>query len=185
LHSDLTINWIGWRKLTIERPGSDADWTAIKHVRITLRGSGLSGSIGIASIEMIGNKWEVVEGTSSLKLEAVNNYDNNDYVTPMDTDIYDDIYEKVGGSDLNKEQSLQLKYTNLQDNTTAYAHSKYEQAVDLSKHNKVSFLLYGNGSGIDFIISFGAGSNRFQKKIKDDFIGWRKFKSVLKECYGV
>ncbi|MFH1416252.1 MAG: carbohydrate binding domain-containing protein [Elusimicrobiota bacterium] len=176
--TDLDVDWTGWKNVTIERDkagGTDADWSAVKHVRITVKGTGISGTIGLAALEVVGNKWEVGQGTSTLSVNAVNNYDNDEYISPRDTDMYDEIYKKVGGNSSEKEQALELAYSELKDGTTVYAYYKYSQAVDLSHHNKLSFLLYGGGEGVDFIISMGSGDSFFTKKIRDDFIGWRKF----------
>ncbi|MBN2407592.1 MAG: hypothetical protein JXJ19_07825 [Elusimicrobia bacterium] len=179
----LRVDWRGWKRIVIPRGGTDAKWSAVKHARITLRNNNTSGSIGFASIEAVGNKWEIATGTSTLFVDAVNNYDNEDYETPIDMDIYQDIYSEVGGSDLDKEQAMELRYEDLADGTTVYVYSKYPQAVDFSQHKKISFLLYGDGEGVDFFISFGAGNNYFIRKVKTDFRGWRKFTYKLSEDF--
>ncbi|MFW6133949.1 MAG: hypothetical protein ACOC5R_00060 [Elusimicrobiota bacterium] len=161
-----TINWNGWKKVVFDRPGDDSDWSAVKHVRITLKGSNISGKIGIASLEVIGNKWEVVNDTTTLKLKAINNYDHTYYRVPLEEEIYTNIYDDVGGSDLEKEQALELEYVNLTKGATVYAYTKYSQAVDLSLHRKINFLFYNyEGMDADFFISLGAGDNFFIKRV--------------------
>ncbi len=180
----LDVDWTGWKNIIIPRKGSDDVWEAVKHVRITVKGINVSGSIGIASLEAVGNKWEVGSGTGTLTVNAVNNYDNEEY-EPLEEDIYEDIYKKVGGARPEKEQALELKYDNLASGTTAYVYSKYTQAVDFSNHNKINFLLYGDGGNADFFISFGAGNNFYLKKIKskDIHTGWQKYSLNIPEDF--
>ncbi|MDA3792249.1 MAG: hypothetical protein PF545_01130 [Elusimicrobia bacterium] len=168
----LAVNWTGWKRIIIPRGGDDADWEAVKHVRVTLKGKG-SGEIAIASFEIVGNKWQV--GKGSVTVKAVNNYDNDDYITPLDMSIYEDIYNSVGGSGLEKEQALEINYDPLPAGATGYVYTKLATAVDYSKHKKINLLIYGDGSGVDYLLEFGAGNNLFIKKIRSNFIGWKKF----------
>ncbi|MFC2062144.1 carbohydrate binding domain-containing protein [Elusimicrobiota bacterium] len=186
--SDLRINWRGWKKIVIPRGGTESDWAVIKQIRITVKGSNVSGSIAIASVEAVGNKWEIGKGTATLNISAVNNYDDKDYADAqvegehfIDSDLYQDIYSEVGGSDADNEQALQLEYTDLADGATVYAYSQYSQAVDFSKHGTLSFLLYGEADNVDFYIEFGAGNDYFRKKVKVNFTGWQKFSYNLED----
>ncbi len=168
----LKVNWTGWKRIVIPRKENDAAWEAVKHVRITLKGNG-RGRIAVASFEVVGNKWEV--GKGSVTVNAVNNYDNDEYITPLDMDIYKEIYDSVGGSGLEKEQALEIKYDPLPTGATGYVYTKLATAVDYSKHKKINLLIYGDGSGVDYLLRFGSGDNLFIKKIRSNFIGWKKF----------
>jgi len=168
VNADLKLNWTGWRRIVMERGGSDSDWDAVKHVRITVKGANITGTIGIGALEAVGNKWEIGLGTATLKIRAVNNYDDADYSDDLvDMEIYEEIYEGVGGSGLEKEQALELEYTDLTAGATAYARYKYPQAVDFSKHEKIAFLMYdmGENEDVDYFISIGAGDNYYIRKI--------------------
>ncbi|MGM0442082.1 MAG: hypothetical protein ACQEQC_06660 [Elusimicrobiota bacterium] len=160
----------GWNRVKLLRSGQDSSWTGIKHVRLTVRGEGIAGELGITDLEMVGNRWEAVNST----VTAVNNYDDEDYDTPLEDDIYDEIYREVGGADRDKEQAISLEYSGLEDGATAWAYYDYPRAADFSRHNKISMLVYGHDTDMDYFISFGTEDNYFIKEFKVDYEGWQE-----------
>jgi len=181
----LKIDWTGWKRIEIERPGEDSDWRAVKHVRLTVRNpknTEISGNIGITSLEMVGNRWEIGDGHDVLKLNSVNNYDHDFYEPLTDYDYYEDIYAPVGGRDRDREQALELEYSGLKKGATAYAYKRYTNSVDFSKHEKMNFFLYNyKGTDVDFKVTIGAGDNYFYKKIPASELQrtWNRFSLEL------
>ncbi len=160
----LKMDWTGWRLITvpIELAGDEDIWSAVKHVRLTVRGrrgTSFAGRIGIMSIEALGNRWEVGEGIDNLEIRAINNYDSDEYIELKGHRDYERIYDKVGGSPGEREQALELEYSSLRAGATAYAYSRYVSAMDFSSHKEISLFLYGyEGRDADFGLWLGAGS---------------------------
>ncbi len=160
----------GWNRIVLPRGGTDSDWRGLKHVRLTVRGQDINGKLEFTGMEMVGSSWKGVNSTAT----PVNNYDNDEYKTPLEDDIYQDIYREVGGSDRQKEQALSLEYTDLKDGATAWAYYDYPRAVDFSRHDKISMLIYPHDTNVDYFISFGAGDNVFTKVFNVDYEGWQE-----------
>jgi len=193
------LNFTGWRTLTAPVEITDTYsylWNNIKQVRISLKPNPLSinksGTIKIALLGMSGNKWLVSDSTTtntgSLKAEAVNNVDNTDYTPIYDvsgtpSDIYNSLYGSVSDqkSESNQsvisEQSLKITYSSITAANNAYIYKTYTEAIDMSQHDTMRFLLKNNSGSIDsnlyFYLLAGSDSNYFKVKVPMNFTGWQ------------
>ncbi|MGM0567924.1 MAG: hypothetical protein ACQESB_01755 [Elusimicrobiota bacterium] len=191
--STSSVNYEGWTLLEFDVSEEDRlDMRFVKHVRLTIRnskGSRNMGNISMSRLQATGNYWRsgVVldndeDNDEYFRLNDVNTFDDPEYDSPKELEIYDEIYAKVGGRDITREGSLELLY-NLTSSTYAYAYMTFPQALDFSTHKELNFLLNGSyaSPGTVFFVEFGAGDNYFRKEIEVDFNGWEKVSISLED----
>jgi len=175
------INWSGWKKVTWEIDTSTPTaWTAIKHIRITLKGTNLSGSIKITSIGVVGNKWErgVVEGgtVGDFSVGALNTEDDYGVYGNglLDNSDYKDLYGKTTVEERKVEQTLSLKYT-LTDGATGYTKWTFTKAEDYSKYEELRFFIKNPDypTNPTFIMRLGTPSDYYQFKKGVDSGEWQ------------
>jgi hypothetical protein len=202
------IDFAGWRMLSIPMAITSTDsykWNAIKQVRITLRqkaGGAVSGVLKFARISAVGNTWTVQSSTApgSILATGVNNQDNPGYVPIYDVPgtplkVYNDLYGSVAQQRQNSnsknvtEQTLSLKYADVASTSTVYVYRKFSQALDISQHGKIQFLLRGPNTndnntpqttpddpaaaGSRFYIKAGDENSYFKASVPLDFTGWK------------
>ncbi|OGS24069.1 MAG: hypothetical protein A2314_01510 [Elusimicrobia bacterium RIFOXYB2_FULL_50_12] len=176
-----SVNWTGWRlfkiPLSILQP---LDWQTIKQVRITVGGSGQKGTVKIAGISVVGNKWEpagtFVEG-SSLTISGINNEDDSLYVSLLSNPDYESLYD-IQDSDTSerKEQALALNYSvNTATVTELATKLTYGRPYDLSNYKIFNLFVYGNGRPEDtFFIQIGNDTNYYEYSTPINWAGWRR-----------
>ena len=180
-----TIDWSGhWQKVSWDlniTTDTASYWTAIKHIRITLKGN-VSGSIKIASIGVVGNKWErgVVQRTDTddkFSVGAVNTEDDyEDYGDGLlDNKHYKDLYGERAIEEREVEQALSLKYT-LTSGATGYTKWTFTRAEDYSKYEKLRFFIRNPdypANNPTFIMRLGTPSDYYQFETRFDSKAWR------------
>lgn len=179
-----TIDWSGhWQKVSWDlgiTTDTASDWTAIKHIRITLKGTNVSGSIKIASIGVVGNKWErgAVEGGANgdyFSVGAVNTEDDIDYGHGLlDNADYKDLYGERVIEEREVEQALSLKYT-LDADATGYTKWTFTRAEDYSKYKELKFFIKNPDypTNPTFIMRLGTPSDYYQFETKFDSNAWK------------
>jgi hypothetical protein len=183
------INWPGWQKVSWDlgiTAATAANWTAIKHIRITLNGTDVSGSIKITSIGIVGNKWErgVVEGGGDFSVGALNTEDDIDYGRGLlDNSDYKDLYGKTTVEERQVEQTLALKYT-LTNGATGYTKWTFTKAEDYSKYKELKFFIknpdYPTKNPM-FIMRLGTPSDYYQFETRADSADWKLLTIKLDE----
>ncbi|NIM03695.1 hypothetical protein GTN66_06065 [bacterium] len=144
------INWSGWKKVEWDlgiTTDTASNWTAIKHIRITLKGTDVSGSIKVASMGVVGNKWErgIVQSTDAddnFSVVAVNTEDDYDVYGRglLDNKDYEDLYGERDVEEKEVEQTLSLKYT-LISGATGYTKWTFTRAEDYSQYKELKFFI--------------------------------------------
>ncbi len=162
----------GWQTLDIPLGISSttaANWTTIKQLRISVKGSGCIGTpcvLKFASISVLGNSW--LEGqpgdpslgtgqiaTEAMAVTAVNNVTDPNYVPIYNAGgdagtVFNELYgsianlQQVTNTQNIQEQSLQLDYSGLVPGCTVYTKRVFPTGIDISQHHEFNFLLYGN-----------------------------------------
>ncbi len=173
-------------------------WTAVHHLRITLKkgtGTNLKGQIKIANVGLSGTAWNPA-GQPSVEvfsISGINNVDNPEYKpifsTPGDGQrvfnyLYGSIenYRETNKTATVQDQALQLKFnttgTHLTDcaaEDACYANRNF-QTMDFSQHRELRFLLYGagdNGTETEFYLKVGTQQNYDKIIVPANFPGWR------------
>ncbi|OGR67183.1 MAG: hypothetical protein A2X30_04885 [Elusimicrobia bacterium GWB2_63_16] len=190
-----TINFSGWHNLSLQLPITSTDsyrWNAVKQVRISLKqatGGAASGVIRFARISAVGNTWAVHESTTggSVHLSALNNIDNPGYTPIYDeagaaatvfTDLYGSVSEQKEKtkSSVISEQTLKIDYSAVTSTSSGYVYRTFPQAVDISQHETVRFLVKNPGApapNAKFFIRAGGDASYFKAAVPLDFTGWR------------
>jgi len=188
------VDFSGWRTISARMPITSTDsykWNAIKQVRISLKqqpGGATSGVLKFARVSAVGNTWTVFESTSggSVQVSAINNIDNTDY-TPIYSaggeaaKVFDDLYGSVSeqkqktNANTLVEQTLRLDYTAVTSTSSGYVYRNYSQALDISQHKTLRFLVNNTviDNGANFFLRAGGDSSYFKVSVPLDFTGWR------------
>ncbi|MQY65103.1 MAG: hypothetical protein GH147_01275, partial [Clostridia bacterium] len=189
------INWPGWKKVEWDlgiTTDTASNWTAIKHIRITLKGTNVSGSIKIASIGIVGNKWErgVVQSTGTydrFSVDAVNTEDDIDYGRGLlDNADYEDLYGERLIEEREVEQTLSLNYTLIRG-ATGYTKWTFTRAEDYSKYKELRFFIKkkpGGSGEPTFIMRLGTLSDHYQFERTVDWEGWKLLTINLEDIDG-
>ncbi len=190
------INWSGWKKVEWDlgiTTDTASNWTAVKHIRITMKGTDVSGSIKIVSIGVVGNKWErgVVQSTDTddkFLVGAVNTEDDyKDYGRGLlDNNYYKDLYGERAVEEREVEQALSLKYR-LTDGATGYTKWTFTRAEDYSKYEKLRFFVKNPDYATDnpiFIMRLGTPGNYYQFETRADWKDWKLVTINLEDIDG-
>jgi len=175
------VDFAGWQFVQVPLNISSAtasNWSAIEEIRISLKplaGPGAKGSINIAKIAVVGNKWvtnepNVAMSTASLTSGAINTEDNSNYVSPAgipDFDALNQVNTALTGPTpaKRKEQSLLLDYTfnAPTSSATLTAEQTTVAPMDFTAYGTLHFFVYKNGAQTSnnqgSILVFRAGSD--------------------------
>ena len=143
-----------WHRKEIGNP----DWQYIKFARLWVDGVEDSSIISIASIELVGNKWQTE--SDYLDVSVKNTHENADYIPPPGVQGERD--PRTGLREA--EQSLVLYYNDLPPGSTATAVKQLLQAEDYTYYQRLHMFVYWNGEGGIAPILFlrmGADENNF------------------------
>ncbi|MFB0527119.1 MAG: hypothetical protein ACETVO_06595, partial [bacterium] len=177
------INWSGWQKVEWDLNITTTTlsyWTAIKHIRITLGGTNVSGNIKIISMGVVGNKWErgAVEGGGSgdyFSVGAVNTEDDDVYGRGLlDNNYYKDLYGEEVVEEKEVEQALSLKYT-LISGATGYTKWTFTSAEDYSQYKELKFFIKNPDyptNNPTFIMRLGTPNDYYQFERTVNWNGW-------------
>lgn len=188
------INWSGWKKVEWDlgiTTDTASNWTAIKHARITLKGTSVSGSIKITSIGVVGNKWErgIVENPSdNFSVGAVNTEDDYDVYGRglLDNNDYKDLYGEKPVGEKEVEQTLSLNYT-LTDGATGYTKWTFTRAEDYSQYKELKFFIKNPDyptKNPKFIMRLGTPSDYYEFERTVNWNGWKLLTINLAEKDG-
>ncbi len=190
------VNWSGWKKVEWDlgiTTNTASDWTAIKHVRIALKGTNVSGGLKIASMGVIGNKWErgIVQSTDAddeFSVGAVNTEDDYDVYGRglLDNNDYEDLYGEVVVEEKEIEQTLSLKYT-LIAGATGYTKWTFTRAEDYSKYEELKFFVRNPDyptKNPKFIMRLGTPSDYYQFEKTVNWNGWKLLSIDLRDIDG-
>ncbi|MFC1683747.1 cell surface protein SprA, partial [Candidatus Zixiibacteriota bacterium] len=153
----------------------EADWRYIKYARLWVTGLEQFALIRIASLEIVGNKWEelgvasldtlsVVDVDEGFDLAVKNTNENDDYQSPPDVTP-----EKDRATNLPKrEQSLVLKFSNLRPDHYGAAQRSLYSREDYTGYGALRMFVHGSeetspgdSSKIEFYLRLGASSNDY------------------------
>lgn len=135
----------------------------VKQVRITLKGFGKTGKLKIASLSLVGNKWEkYTTSGATVTVNGINNEDNPEYIALYDEtkghkNIYQELYPGWDSRRWSREQALRINYT-LSPGSSGTVHSAFPKAEDFSKYKQVKFFLYPRSITQDEIFFFRLGT---------------------------
>jgi len=188
------INWSGWKKVEWDlgiTTDTASNWTAIKHIRVTLKGVDVSGSIKIASMGIVGNKWErgvVTDTDDKFSVGAVNTEDDYDVYGRglLDNKDYEDLYGERVVEEKEVEQTLSLKYT-LISGATGYTKWTFTRAEDYSKYKELKFFIKNPDyptKNPKFIMRLGTPSDYYQFERTVNWEGWKLLAINLAEKDG-
>ncbi len=199
----------GWRLYRIPldetslKQGNGADLTAIQHARIWMRGidPGDTLNVQIASMEIVGNRWEVseaekdsLEADQMFNVSVVNNKDNADYVSPVAVRRTNGITER--------EQSISFDFQNLRAGDEFLAFRPLLDARDYTLYQTIAF--YANprfetipSDTVEYFVRFGSDASndslsyyevstlltQFDPRRRED--GWLDFRLDLTDLSNV
>ncbi|OGR62122.1 MAG: hypothetical protein A2X31_03040 [Elusimicrobia bacterium GWB2_63_22] len=197
------INFSGWHTLSTQMPITSTNsfnWNAVKQVRVSLKKPvgltcssssvpGCSGVVKFARISAVGNTWAVFESTSGggVQVSAINNIDNTDYNPIYNAGgdaarVFDDLYGSVSeqkqksNSATLSEQTLRISYSSVTAASSGYVYRNYSQALDISQHETLRFLINNAGvadANAKFFLRAGGDASYFKVSVPLDFTGWR------------
>lgn len=167
-----------------------SEWTAVRHVRITLRkgaGTKEKGQIKIANVGLSGTSWQTEADSSQFSISGINNVDDSRY-EPIFNDRSGDglrVFNYLYGSINNyrstmdsanaMDQALQLSLTaGCTENICST--SRNFKSMDFSQHREFRFLLYNDGTeNGNFFLKVGTEKNydKIKVPLTADFDGWR------------
>lgn len=208
--NDDATNRSDWRtyqnKLELDTEDKRARWTAVKHIRITLKkrpglaaNEGNTGTIKIAELSLSGNIWNAKPENEQFLVTAKNKIDNTDYF-PIYSDtegdgygVFRDLYgslDELRSESRNQnvfEQALSFYY-----NTKAappaeiapaavYAQRNFSN-MDFSSHKELRFLLSvpkGEDDDSVFFMRLGTEDNYLQVNVPLNLPGFENKKWKL------
>jgi hypothetical protein len=160
------LNETGWRlyRITLDDNSigevGTPDWQVIKYVRLWVDGFSQVDTIGIASLDIIGNRWregeitpltnewkrsDFIDTTDAMskvefKIETKNNERDPDYTPPFEP-------RRDAFGRPEREGSLVLEYKNLPPNSRGYAFFQFTREQDFTLYKTISFYVHGPVSG--------------------------------------
>lgn len=200
------VNYNGWKTfvtpLNIDA-NDKKNWTAVRHLRITLKkgaGSKTKGQIKIANVALSGTAWNTKENNDPnvFSVSGINNVDNATY-EPIFNDRRGDgleVFNYLYGSVDNLkratdsanalDQSLNIHFNttglppvldNDEDTNPAgevYANRNFK-TMDFTQHKEFRFLLHSEqaNEGSEFFMKVGTDTNYDKVIIPAGYSGWR------------
>ena len=197
------INFNGWKTFVTPLNITDkSKWTAVRHLRITLKkgpNTATKGQIKIATVALSGTAWNVPDGTDPhvFQVAGINNVDNADYEPIFSAsgdgkEVFNYLYGSIDNlkeatdSANAKDQALNITF-----NTTAlpevndsaappdltgerYA-SRNFSTMDFTQHRQMRFLLHSQAAnaGSQFFLKVGTEENYDKVVVPLDYTGWR------------
>lgn len=165
-----------------------ADWSSIKEMRISLKPSGSPGKRGtirIAKLSVVGNRWEVSDTGlfgSTITVKAINNEDDAAYVSPAgnpDFDALNQINTALSGPtpSKRKEQALAIDYSFAAglSGSSVTARSVTVSPMDFTPYGSLRFFLYGDASSGNreiFFFRAGTDTDYLEYSIPVTWQGW-------------
>jgi hypothetical protein len=132
----------GWKLFRIPLAAGESgkegipQWECTKYARIWIEGLRRGDDIQIAGLDVIGNKWKH-KGSDSVKIAVKNNWEDLDYTSPAGIDLKKDPVTK----EAEKEQSLILRYTDLDTLTEGGGYTLYTKARNFVQYTALKFWL--------------------------------------------
>ncbi len=177
-----------------------ADWTAVHHLRITLRkGTNLKGQVKIANVALSGTAWNPADQQNNnlFSVSGINNIDNAATYRPIFAEPGDGLrvfnylygsvgdYKEMNNSENAKDESLRIKFdtgSSSWDDEKGYANRNFP-TMDFTQHKEFRFLLHGavqqdtdtplNTDGAEFYLKVGTQQNYDKIIVPTNFTGWR------------
>lgn len=179
--SHTNIDWTGWKHIKIPMNIVSPDaWKTVKQIRLTIRGSGQTGNIRLASISAVSDRWKAIDPGivgSTVAISAINNENNPDYVSLVGNPDYQSLYELQNVDTTGrKEQALSLQYTVPASTGGQFAaYLPYSRAYDLSNYKQFRFFVYGKSANASdtFFIQVGNDTNYYEYSTPVNWAGWR------------
>lgn len=190
-----TVDHSGWKFVRVPLDISSstaANFSAIKEMRISLRPTtfpGTRGTIKIAKISVVGNRWQIVDPAvfgSSITVKAINNEDDANYVSPAgnsDFDSLNQVNSALSGPTptKKKEQALAIDYSfasGLQGSSVT-AKSVTVSPMDFTPYGGLRFFLYGDaqtGNNETFFFRAGTDTDYLEYSIPVTWTGWQQIR---------
>ena len=136
----------GWRMYRIplsrfdREVGGLVNLSQVKHLRMWFRGvaPGDTLDVQIASVEIVGNNWELVKNADDASGEVFNvgvasNKEDVGYVEPVEVRRIDNVKEK--------EQSISLNFANMQAGSDLRAFKRLQDSYDYTLYQSVEYFL--------------------------------------------
>lgn len=177
-----------------------ADWSAVHHVRITLRkGTNMKGQIRIANVALSGTAWNPADQQNSdiFSVSGINNVDNAATYQPIfgapgdGLRVFNYLYGSVGDykemndSENAKDEALRIKFDTTSsswNDEKGYANRNFP-TMDFTQHKEFRFLLHGavqqdtdtplGTDGAEFYLKVGTQQNYDKIIVPTNFTGWR------------
>ena len=165
----------------------------IEMARIWVTGVDAPVTVRIASIQIVGNKWQedqkgaimdslgtpissdqLLLNEETFNVSVKNTFDNpGDYLSPPGAIVE---FDRVSGIQ-NREQSLVLSYENLQSGHNAQAFQTFFNAQDYTLYNDLRLFVHGSDNFFgdqspDFFIRFGNGASDYYEYRTKLVPGW-------------
>jgi len=159
-----------------KKGAAEIDWRTIKYARLWVTGMTRSTLIQIASLEIVGNKWEElgvaqadslsqeVGSDESFDLAVKNTHENDDYQSPPGVTP-----EKDRATNIPKrEQSLVMKFTNLRPDHSGSAQRILYSREDYTGYGELRMFVHaseecspGDSSRVEFFFRLGDSASDF------------------------
>ncbi|MGH7272850.1 MAG: cell surface protein SprA, partial [Nitrospiria bacterium] len=156
-------------------------WDLIQFARIWLSGVTNPTTVSIASIQLVGNRWQnlpitvkdtndIVQYNEKFDIAVKNTQENGDYSPPPGVAGHLDRNTNVR----EKEQSLVLVYENLRPGHTGSAYRNFFGAEDYTQYNKLKMFVHGPTSSdkVSFFLRIGPDSTNYYEYRTTVYPGW-------------
>ena len=130
--------------LDIMSPADQEKWKNIRIARLTIDGSGYTGSgkVTIGKISVVGNKWDKEQNNSLSSSEIFSiGRDNPQYVSLLTNSYYRDLYD-IDSDSKRDEQALAINYNSTTSDDEFFARATYSSGFDMSNYDKFKFFLF-------------------------------------------
>jgi len=184
----------GWRLFSISLDDStnitkygDPDWENITSARIWMDGFNHRDSASIAGLDIVGNKWRnggvsgllpdqggTFQPEEKIEVSVKNNERDPDYYSPFDpgTGPY---------GNKRREQSLVVKYYDLETMHRGTAYQLISQKQDYSDYKEIRLYVHGDTSYPTFFVKFGGDERNYYEYRYVAGPGWKELILPLQE----
>lgn len=188
-NNTINVTWTGWQQVIIPlniNASNLTAWQNIKHIRFWLnRGVYSAHTLRLAKIEIVGNRWDkpIVNGAGTMDISVMSNEDNSE-ISLKDNGDYSWLYRDTVNKDMDENQTLVMKYTNLGSEVDAYTKRQLSKSLDFSKHMKLRLFVHGENNGDDFYIRVGSNDdNYYEYRQIINWKGWELISIDLPEGF--
>lgn len=171
------LNFTGWVSTIVPINITNKSlWTSVKDARLRIKGHHKTGTVKIAKLSVVGNKFEI-STPQNTRIYAINNENDPFYQKLTELEEYSSIYGTQQKEDVI-EQTLAIQYKFDTTYSSSVVSLLYTRGLDFTYHHKLNFFVF-NKTENNVILKFRAytdPNNYFEyvSSITKQYNQWRK-----------